>query len=180
MVSSRSTITGLSIPGSSGLCSCSPSSSRVATASSWRTWPEVNARRNDPSVDGRTGGRRPYRSPRGATGPCRRCCPRRRPCRPPGRSPLAPAWAPLSVGTLSPPGALWSLHLRNWPNQILEKSHFVTATAHFAVMTHYPPLPNRCIQAKDRQTPAHHGGLLSADPTMIGGYARLRLERAAP
>lgn len=30
-------------------------------------------------------------------------------------------------------------------------------------------LPNRCIQAKGRLTPVHHGGLLSAGPAMIGG-----------
>jgi len=29
-----------------------PASSRAATASSWRTWPKVNERRNVPSVDG--------------------------------------------------------------------------------------------------------------------------------
>ena len=30
----------------------SPARNRAATASSWRTWPKVNARRNDPNVDG--------------------------------------------------------------------------------------------------------------------------------
>ena len=36
----------------SSMCPTSATRNRVATASSWRTWPKVNARRNDPHVDG--------------------------------------------------------------------------------------------------------------------------------
>ena len=39
-------------PGSSGAADASRVSSRRPTASSWRTLPQVNERRNDPSVDG--------------------------------------------------------------------------------------------------------------------------------
>ena len=36
----------------SGARVASPVRNREATASSWRTWPEVNERKNDPSVEG--------------------------------------------------------------------------------------------------------------------------------
>jgi hypothetical protein len=36
----------------SGACSASLVRNLEATASSWRTWPKVNARRNEPSVEG--------------------------------------------------------------------------------------------------------------------------------
>jgi hypothetical protein len=39
-------------PGSSGARRPNPMSSRDATASNWRTWPNRNARRNVPNVDG--------------------------------------------------------------------------------------------------------------------------------
>ena len=45
---------------------------REATASSWRTCPKVNARRNDPSVDGAYARRRPGPSRRAAAAPCHR------------------------------------------------------------------------------------------------------------
>lgn len=55
MVSSMSSITRSAVPGEetiSGAWTLRPVRNREATASSWRTWPNVNARRNDPSVEG--------------------------------------------------------------------------------------------------------------------------------
>ena len=68
---------------------------RDATASSWRTCPKVNARRNEPSVEGAYGSieERAHRR-RGAAGPCHRCCRRRRPSPPPATSPSDRRWRP--------------------------------------------------------------------------------------
>ena len=54
MVSSMSTITRPLRSGEaiSGVWAASRVRNREATASSWRTWPKVNARRNEPSVEG--------------------------------------------------------------------------------------------------------------------------------
>jgi hypothetical protein len=52
IVSSKSTSTGPSMPATSGVRPASPFSSREATASSWRTCPKLNARRNEPNVEG--------------------------------------------------------------------------------------------------------------------------------
>jgi hypothetical protein len=51
-VSSTSTNASSPAPDSSGACRARLISSRDATASSCRTWPKVNERRNVPSVDG--------------------------------------------------------------------------------------------------------------------------------
>ena len=52
MVSSISTITWSSIPATTGVVAARPLRNLADTASSWRTWPKVNARRNEPSVEG--------------------------------------------------------------------------------------------------------------------------------
>jgi len=55
MVSSMSTITRPLAPpdaATSGAWAASRSKNLEATASSWRTWTKVKARRNDPSVEG--------------------------------------------------------------------------------------------------------------------------------
>ncbi|SMX69648.1 hypothetical protein BANT10_00521 [Brevibacterium antiquum] len=101
MVSSTSTYTYW--PGSrtsSGAWALNPVSTREATASSWRTWPKANLRRNEPSVEGayrpvKTFPVPPWRSramssieSAPATIPATR------------EATFAPALAPLSVGTL--------------------------------------------------------------------------------
>ena len=65
-----------------------------ATASSCRTLPQVNDRRNDPSVDGARSRRTapPWR--RAAARPCHRCCPPRRPSPRPGTATSAAAFTP--------------------------------------------------------------------------------------
>ena len=55
IVSSMSTKTVPSIPATIGVRSASPHKNRDPTASSWRTCPKVNSRRNDPNVDGAYG-----------------------------------------------------------------------------------------------------------------------------
>ena len=77
-----------------------PGQHRDATASSWRTWPKVNSRRNDPNVDGAYG-----RSKRVPIAPCRSKAMSSMlsaPATMPATSEVtfAPALAPLSVGTL--------------------------------------------------------------------------------
>ena len=55
MVSSMSTITRAPVPlalATSGAWAASRVRNLEATASSWRTWPKVNERRNEPSVEG--------------------------------------------------------------------------------------------------------------------------------
>lgn len=81
-------------PSTSGVRSAKPHRKRVATASSWRTCPEVNDRKNEPSVDGAYG-----RSKTVGMAPCRNAamssmCRRRRPSRPPVRTPSGPQSSP--------------------------------------------------------------------------------------
>ena len=55
IVSSMSTITrtlGSVVGATSGAWAASLVRNLEATASSWRTWPKLNVRRNDPSVEG--------------------------------------------------------------------------------------------------------------------------------
>ena len=60
-----------------------------------RTWPKVNARRNEPSVEGAYAAvRRAGQSRHAATTPCHRCCPRRRPSRRLARPPSTRRWRP--------------------------------------------------------------------------------------
>ena len=47
-----STIVNRSAPGRTGVQAARRVSSPAATASSWRTWPNLNARRNEPNVEG--------------------------------------------------------------------------------------------------------------------------------
>ena len=52
MVSSMSTTATSVMPVTSGVSAANPVRNLEATASSWRTWPNVNERRNEPNVDG--------------------------------------------------------------------------------------------------------------------------------
>src|SRR5215213_4250965 len=101
MESSTSISTVPPSPGSTWLWRTSPPRNREATASSWRTWPKVNARRNDPNVEGAYG-----RSNNRAIAPCRsraRSSIESAPAIIPATSALTfpPALDPLSGGTLS-------------------------------------------------------------------------------
>ena len=76
---------------------------REATASSWRTWPKVNVRRNEPNVDGAYARAKTRLIP-----PCRNnamssieSAPATIP--PTSEATFNPAFAPLSVGTLRVP-----------------------------------------------------------------------------
>jgi hypothetical protein len=102
IVSSTSTSTSSFAGGdSSGVLEPSPVSTREARASSWRTWPKVNARRNEPSVEGAY----PLWNSRPIP-PCRNnamssmlSAPATIPAT--SEATFNPALAPLSVGTLS-------------------------------------------------------------------------------
>ena len=79
-----------SAPGSNGASRASSVSSSRAAASSWRTFPQVNERKNEPSVDG-------ARTPpnRSAMAPCRSRC--RVGCQQAGQPPSRTRRAPLSA-----------------------------------------------------------------------------------
>jgi hypothetical protein len=103
MVSSTSTSTSSSLlgVGSSGARPARAVRNREATASSWRTWPKVNARRNEPSVEGAYA-----RSKTRPIPPCRSIAMssiESAPATIPATSEdtFNPALAPLSVGTLN-------------------------------------------------------------------------------
>ena len=75
---------------------------RDATASSWRTCPNVKDRRNETQRRGRvTGSEGPLHPAVAQQRPYHRCCRRRRPSRPPETRASARPFAPLSVGTVS-------------------------------------------------------------------------------
>jgi len=90
----------VSIPETSGERAARAHKNLDATASSWRTCPKVNSRRNDPTVDGAYG-----RSKTVPIAPCRNSAMSAMlsaPATMPATSDpiLRSAWAPLSVGTL--------------------------------------------------------------------------------
>lgn len=101
MVSSISTITICSSGGETiiGAWSANRARNREATASSWRTCPNVNARRNEPSVEGAY-----VRSKIRAMPPCRNTAMSSIESAPATIPPISevtfnPAFAPLSPGT---------------------------------------------------------------------------------
>ena len=83
----------------SGAWPASPVRNREATASSWRTWPKVNARRNDPSVDGAYAwaNTRPIPPCRSSAMSSIESAPATIPAT--SEATFNPAFAPLSVGT---------------------------------------------------------------------------------